>query len=191
MQIRNFAAESRAQAYEELKKAVRELSGDPSVRPVSKPPLSLVLEQDRSNLSELDVTELYHLGHTWLEGIENELEPNMNRAYEIWSVAAQRGSIEAQYSLAVCLRQGKGVAKNAAEAFRMMDELAKAHNYGLAHVSTVCPPLTPPVILTLPLSPRHLSSSTRRALCFTAEKVWPRAMREHSTTSRSARANLS
>ncbi|KAJ1400316.1 hypothetical protein B484DRAFT_339236 [Ochromonadaceae sp. CCMP2298] len=58
------------------------------------------------------------------------------RAVEIWTQAAARGSVEARYSHAVCLREGRGVSIDAALALAKMRALADAENYTLAHYAT-------------------------------------------------------
>lgn len=103
--------------------------------PISYAPVQTLMRWDRGNLDELKTEDLEELGRAWFEGVEDELEPNHSRAYEVWSVAAQRGSVEAQYSMAVCLRQGSGVPQDSSAAFKTLEKLANSHNYGLAHVS--------------------------------------------------------
>jgi TPR repeat protein len=126
--------DSRAVAYEELTKAVRVLTADPTAYPLSKVPKSLILLWDKENLAEMELHDVYRLGKSWLEGIEGELDPNPARACEVWGIAAQRGSVEAQYSVAVCLRHGNGVLQDVHKAFKSLENIAKTHNYGLAHV---------------------------------------------------------
>jgi TPR repeat protein len=126
--------DEKTQAHEDLKNAVRELSEGDAV-PISYAPVRTLLAWDKQKLANLTTEQLEELGRAWFEGVEDELEPNHLRAFEIWTEATQRGSTEAKYSRAVCLRQGLGVQRDDAAAFRDMKELADSRNYGLAHVS--------------------------------------------------------
>jgi len=54
-------------------------------------------------------------------------------AMDAWRAAASRGSVEAAYSLAVCIREGRGCSKDPIDARKRMRALAEGQNYHLAH----------------------------------------------------------
>ena len=57
-------------------------------------------------------------------GSAGELPKDEAQAVAVWRAAAARGSIEAKYSLAVCLREGRGCATDAVAARARLSELA-------------------------------------------------------------------
>lgn len=134
---RTFCVDFKAQAHEDLKNAVKELSEGESV-PISYAPISTLLQWDARPLDSLTIEQLEELGRAWYEGVEDDddsMEPNFERAVEVWTEGIARGSTESKYSRAVCIRQGLGIEKDPAGAFAEMLELAEKQNYGLAHVS--------------------------------------------------------
>ena len=134
--FRNFCIDIKAQAHADLKQAIKELSDGEAVQ-ISHVPISMLLEWDKKDLHDLTVEQLEELARAWFDGIDGEMRVNQQRAYEVWTEAANRDSIESKYCRAVCLRQGTGVPINVSEAYSEMKELADKHNYGLAHVSNI------------------------------------------------------
>lgn len=83
---------------------------------------------------ELSIAQLEELAGVHLDGkgvAKDEL-----KAVEYLNAAAARGSINARYSLAVCKKDGKGMAMDKEAAFRELKDLADTHNLNHAHVST-------------------------------------------------------
>lgn len=124
----------RAAARLELNKIYEELQS------VEEPPednlasVETLLEWNKQPLDSLTAEQLDELGDAWYEGVEDEMVQDLPRAFEVWTVAAQKGCAESAYSRAVMLRDGRGVAKDSESAFQLMSELANTKNYGLAHV---------------------------------------------------------
>ena len=83
----------------------------------------------------MKVDELCALASATFQGVPDVLEADQSKAVELWRVASDRGSLDAMYSLAVCLRDGKGVDKDLEAARGMLSKLANDSNYNIAHVS--------------------------------------------------------
>jgi TPR repeat protein len=124
----------KAAAHEDLREAVRELSQG-MARPTTSSSTSTLQEMNASPLQDLEVDQLEELARAHYEGEIGSSEASMERAVAIWAEAAERGSAESQYSLAVCYREGNGTVKDARKAFKMMLDLAnrKPSGYHLAH----------------------------------------------------------
>lgn len=121
-------------AQQILKDAITELS-DSSSMTESNDSNSNILEWSTKPIEELTVDQLEELGRAYFEGIDNTIEINLEKAVYIWGEAANKGSIEAKYSRAVCLREGLGIMKDSEKSLKEMLELADKHDYYLAHVS--------------------------------------------------------
>ena len=132
-QWRRFATDDhKSKAHEDLRDAVRELSGGNAV-PISLAPVDTLVEWDEQPLDSLDNEQLEELARAWFDGVDG-LGEDAERAFMLWTVAADRGSVESKYSRAVCIREGKGTAKSPDAAFQEMIKLAENDNYPLAHV---------------------------------------------------------
>ena len=127
---RRFSNDSKAKGYSDYLEAVKELSGD-HFGCVSA---STLLEWNESPLDTLTVEQLEDLGRAMHEGMEG-ITVNRERAFEIWTEGANRGSTEARYCRAACIREGTGTKKDPAAAFAEMIFLAEKENYNMAHVS--------------------------------------------------------
>jgi len=135
------SAEAEAQR-EILKEAVRELSHGMS-KPMQLSPADTLNKWAATfrgeKEKELSTEQLEELGRALYEGAASEpgttvdLPKDEALAVQVWRSAAQRGSVEASYSLAVCIREGRGCAKDSKDAFERMLELAEKKNYHLAH----------------------------------------------------------
>jgi len=129
------------EAREKLREAVRELSGlglggDLYQNPqdISNIPLSNLKKWNDMNINELEIDQLELLARTYFEGINEGFNKNIDKAIDIWNIAAKKGSIEAQYSLAICIRDGVGkMEKDSNKAFNILISLAEQKNYHLAH----------------------------------------------------------
>jgi len=136
------SAEAEAQR-EILKEAVRELSHGMS-KPMQLSPADTLNKWATAfrgeKEKELSTEQLEELGRALYEGAPApepggtvDLPKDEVLAVQVWRCAALRGSIEASYSLAVCIREGRGCAKDSKDAFERMLELAEKKNYHLAH----------------------------------------------------------
>lgn len=148
------------ESHAALRDAVRELSKG-LAKPLQQPPASELHHWDalfRSHTPNTDpkilsTDQLEALARAYYEG-PNQAAPTSTgtshttattpltphslprdepRALAAWSLAAARGSVEAAYSLAVCLREGRGCSQDSSEAFSRMIALAETNNYHLAH----------------------------------------------------------
>ena len=86
-------------AHKELREAVRELSQG-LARPTTSSSTSNLKDMDASPPSELEVDQLEELARAHYEGEVDGSEASVTKAVEIWTEAAERGSVESQYSLA-------------------------------------------------------------------------------------------
>lgn len=135
--VRSFSVDYKTQAHEDLKNAVKELSEGDAV-PISYAPVATLLQWDEKPLDSLTIEQLEELGRAWYEGVmddDDDMQPDYERAVEVWTEGVARGSTESKYSRAVCMRQGLGTKKDSEGAFVEMLELAEKQNYALAHVS--------------------------------------------------------
>jgi TPR repeat protein len=134
---RDWEHESKVAAHEALKDAVKELSEGEEV-PLSYSPTVSLLEWDKTPMVQLSTEQLEELARACFEGVPASpgvpgMPQDHTRAVEIWTEAAARGSVEARYSRAVCLREGRGVSVDAAMALAEMRGLADTEDYALAH----------------------------------------------------------
>lgn len=122
----------REAAHEDLREAVRELSQG-LARPTTSSSNTSLEEMDTTPFSDLEVDQLEELARAHYEGEMGE--SSVERAVTIWIEAAARGSVESQYSLAICYREGNGVTSDSQKAFNMMLDLAMREptGYHLAH----------------------------------------------------------
>jgi TPR repeat protein len=112
---------------------VRELSGGAATS-LSAPPAETLAALAAEDPAHMKVDELCALAAATFQGVPGVLEADPGKAVALWRVAAARGSLDATYSLAVCLRDGKGAEKDSEAAHGMLLTLAKEHNYNMAHV---------------------------------------------------------
>lgn len=132
-----------------LREAVKELSHG-LAKPLQLSPMSSLLQWDAqfrsNNESQLTIEQLEELGRAYYEGHADpnigEIDPTGSStilakdevmAVAVWQAAALRGSVEASYSYAVCIREGRGCTKDPKEAYSRMLALAEKSNYHLAH----------------------------------------------------------
>ena len=137
----NSSDNTKNDAREKLREAVRELSGlglggDLYTNPtnVSNIPVSNLEKWSSMDVNSLDIEQLELLARTYFEGINEGFDKDVNKAIDLWNIASEKGSLEAQYSLAVCTRDGVGkIVKDSKKAFELMIVLAEQKNYHLAH----------------------------------------------------------
>ena len=108
---------------DEIRKEMRESSQGSKIRAVNNNSIA----PEKMNGEELE-----ELARSYFEG-NNNFPQDVYKAYTLWDQASQLGNVEATYSKAVCLREGKGVQRNTQEGFHLLKELAEKKNYMLAH----------------------------------------------------------
>ena len=74
-----------------------------------------LLAMIQARVKKIDPVAIYHLGAKYCSG-HLGLQKNMRRAVELWTEAAELGSIEALFSLGVAYRRGDGVQQDEATA---------------------------------------------------------------------------
>ena len=98
------------------------------------PTFTTLQKWDVIDLDQLSTDQLEDLGRAHLEGIEDEMPVNAERAVEIFKAAAGRGSVVASYSFAACLKDGIGVKKDTTAAFNQLRDLANDKDFYLEHI---------------------------------------------------------
>lgn len=122
-----------SESHQILRDAVRELSKGQSIR-VSSSPVTLLRQWNVLPVKELETDQLLELARVHFEGLGDDIIKDEARAVELWTSAKERGSVEAAYSRAVCIRDGVGTSQDPTQAFRELQELADNEDYNLAHV---------------------------------------------------------
>jgi len=126
---------NKLKALDDLKAAVAELSVASDEEPSIYYDHDQLLELSVKPIEDLTTNQLEELGRAYYDGIGSVIEINLERAFILWSEAADRGSVDSKYVRAVCLRDGSGVDRDLERAVQEMQSVADDHNYGLAHVS--------------------------------------------------------
>lgn len=119
--------------FTDLKSAIKELSAagealEPNRRTLGNG--TNISKFETLPMEDLTTEQLEDLAQAHFEGTLQTSDPS--RAVQLWERAAERGSLGASYSLAVCYREGKGLEKNVEKAFSLLENLSK-QNYHLAH----------------------------------------------------------
>jgi len=130
---KNYKNEKVQSAHADLQAAVKELSKGVSI-PVSTPPANVLFKWKDKPIDDLELSEIEELARAYFEGA-GRLEKDQQRAFELWTIAADKDSIEGRYSRALCLKDGVGTVKNPALARDELLYLADEKNYHLANVS--------------------------------------------------------
>ena len=130
----------RTRAFDDMSKAIRDLktglkSNDHHTNTLIKTAMDLK-KRDISSLSE---KELYDLGTAYSTGLKSDegdviIEKDMNLAISAWNIAVDKGSLDAQYSLALCYKTGDGLPLDFNKALSMLTELSEK-DHGWANVS--------------------------------------------------------
>ena len=128
------STDKKTAAHAALRDAVRELS-EGTATTISPPPRETMIALSGEDPQNLKVDELCALASATFQGVPDIIAADPTKAIELWRLAAKRGSLDATYSLAVCLRDGKGTMKDPTTAYTMLAKLANDHNYNIAHVS--------------------------------------------------------
>lgn len=122
---------SKAQAYADLREAIKELSiGAGNTYEMHE--IAQMEAWNEEHLQELTSEQLMALAKIRYLG-SPQLKQDEVLAAKAWQVASDRGVAEASYSLAACLREGKGVDKDPDEAYRLLSGLAANHDHPHAH----------------------------------------------------------
>lgn len=121
------------QANQDLADAIKTLSHS-NTMVVQRPDVEAKLQSLGSlDLGTMPIEEIEELARLHFEG-SPLIEKDQNRAFELWKAAAERGSLEAKYSCALCMKDGIGTEKNCVTAAEELRVLSEEKNYNLAHV---------------------------------------------------------
>lgn len=120
-------------AYYQLKEAMQELSGG-DTRPIILPSDLVVSKWLKKPVDQLPIDQLEELARVYYEG-SKEITADPAKAVELWTLCASKGSVEARYSRAICLKDGVGIAEDKATAIQELQGLVDKHNYNFAHYS--------------------------------------------------------
>jgi TPR repeat protein len=101
---------------------------------MTPPPQETLEAMAAEDPQTMKVDELCALASAAFQGVPNVLEADQSKGVELWRIASDRGSLDAMYSLAVCLRDGKGTDKDLEAAYGLLSKLANDSNYNIAHV---------------------------------------------------------
>ena len=121
------------EAHIKLREAVRELSNGSSTA-ISVPSDNILKEWKSKDISLLSDDQLTELARAYFEGVPDLIDVDHIKAVKLWKFAASRGNVDASYSLAVCLRDGKGITADSTAAIKILQDLCENHNYNMAHV---------------------------------------------------------
>lgn len=127
--------ENKLSAHKNLQDAIKELSKDDSLAHPSSTNITLLKQWINTPIKDLSIEQLEELARAWYEGVDNVVSKDTSKSLEIWSEAANRGSVEAKYSRAICIREGVGIDKDSSVAFSELMHIAENNNYNLAHVN--------------------------------------------------------
>lgn len=136
-------------AHNDLVNAVKVLSQFQQSQPLTKASDSMIQEWNDSDPSKLSTEQIEALARAYFDG-STLLTKDQKKSFELWTIAAERGSLEAKYSRALCYLDGLGVDADDKLAFSQLEALA-GENYHLAHVRTY-------TIYTLPTFALHSKS---------------------------------
>jgi TPR repeat protein len=120
-------------AHHDLKDAVRELSKGETM-PVVASSAENLHSWDTQAMDTLTVPQAEELARVFFEGT-NGFPEDKTRSLALWKYAADKGSVEAKYSRALCLKDGVGIAQDSELARDELLALAEQQQYNLAHVS--------------------------------------------------------
>lgn len=121
------------QANQDLADAIKTLSHSTTMINQRPNVESQLHSLETLNLQTMPLSEIEELARLHFEG-SPQIEKNPAKAVELWTVAADRGSVEAKYSRALCLKDGLGIEKNEMQASEELRYLSNEKNYHLAHV---------------------------------------------------------
>ena len=99
------------------------------------------LEMVQARVEKKDPAAIEHLGGKYFVG-RNGLQKDVQRAIELWTEAAELGSIEALNSLGVVYRDGEGVRQDKAKGIQLFEKAAmqghvvSRHNLGCYEVES-------------------------------------------------------
>ncbi len=122
---------SKQTAEQHLKETMRVLSQS---RASSEDNTAQLLALSKSPLSELTEDQLDDLGTAYYSGT-TELGHSFERSAEVWGEASKRGSVFARYNRANLMRDGLGMPRNPAAAFKEYADIVNTTGLPLAHVS--------------------------------------------------------
>lgn len=96
---------------------------------------SLKKFQETRNFNDLSLPEIEEFAKIFYEGRDDmNIEVDTSLAVQLWSIAAEKGSLNSKYCLAVCKRDGKGIDKDAEGSFKILIDLADNDESAIAQV---------------------------------------------------------
>jgi hypothetical protein len=126
--------ESVQKANQDLADAFKTLS-HPAMMGSHRPNVENLLQSLHTlDLQTMPLSEVEELARMCFEGSPH-IEKNPSKAVELWTIAADRGSLEAKYSRALCMKDGIGIDKDGKKAAEELSFLSKEKDYHLAHYS--------------------------------------------------------
>jgi TPR repeat protein len=128
-------AQSKLNAHLEFRDVLKELGKGIDIQQNLKQGASKIdinTASDDGNTDLLDGDQLDDLARAYFDGDDGR-QQNFNKAFALWCQSATKGSIGGTYSMAVCLREGKGTAKDSSRSFQILSSLADDKDYMLAH----------------------------------------------------------
>ena len=86
-------------------------------------PEAEVLTSVQARVQSKDPDAMKYLGDLYRQGLRG-LERNMPRAVELWTEAAELGSVDSYYHLGLCYTNGDGIAQNVARGVSFYEKAA-------------------------------------------------------------------
>jgi TPR repeat protein len=129
-----ITAASKLQAQLEFRQVLKELGAGNHIKTSIKTN-ALISEYKGKDVDVDSVNgeQLEEIARAYFDGTDDGYQQNLEKAFELWSSGAAKGHVGSMYSMAACLREGKGTTKDANRAFQLLYELAHTHNYMLGH----------------------------------------------------------
>ena len=123
-------------ANQDLAEAIKTLSHSDTMV-VQRPNIDSKLGSlDKLDVNTMPLEEVEELARQYFEGSAH-IEKDVKKAFELWATASERGSLEAKYSRALCLKDGVGVDRDSTIAAEELRVLSDEKNYHLAHVRSL------------------------------------------------------
>ena len=130
----------RTRAFDDMSKAIRDLkTGLKSNDHHTNALIQTAMDLKNREMNTLPEKELYDLGTAYSPGLKSDeghviIEKDINLAISAWNIAVEKGSLDAQYSLALCYKTGDGLPLDFNKALTILTELSEK-DHGWANVS--------------------------------------------------------
>ena len=125
------SSSSSSSSFQALKSAIKDLSGQDSFMVSVSSPEDLIAWKSLP-MEQLEIDQLEELARALFEGGVEGLDADVDCAVEMWKHADKRGSIEARYCIASCIRDGIVFEENPVLAYKMFEDLAKNRDFPIA-----------------------------------------------------------